>query len=239
MLSRRRLLWLFGGGAITAGAVAAGSILWTRRPPESDRTARGAGTAANPATPVPTAAPGHGELDLGRISSVGAGFAVLETRLGPRRLRLTPQTVVWFEGNEQPYFDGLVAVGDSCDVSGVAYEDRSMTAAHLTLNPLGNLLGVVSLVEGSDLLVHVVYHNPVTVFSPAVTRLHTEVRTKVRPAQGLDLASQLASIPRGDFVLCTGYRTRDGAGYALEINDEGPATNLPAWLKEKLGHDDS
>jgi hypothetical protein len=126
-------------------------------------------------------------------------------------------------------------VGDLAEAAGPLLPDGSLAPVRVTLNSLGNLLGVFSHAEDTDLLVHVVYHNPVIVYAAEATRVHTEARTAILPAVSRGgTAVRLAEVPPGDYVLCNGYRTRAGEPFALQVTVEGHAANLPEWLARQL-----
>lgn len=232
-------------GALSLAAWAAYTRVSADTGADSPQTAAASSPAA--ATPPPplgtvTGADGRAvvhELDLGRISGAAPDTAVLDTGLGPRILRLRPDTVVWLEGTEYPYRPELIADGDRAEAAGTTLQDQSIDAGRITLNPLGNLIGVFGGVDdGGSLIVFPKTGKDVESYSSDPLLVRIDGRTRYFGGRGnyTDANLDISSLKPGSWVMCNGYRSRDGDAHALEcyFGDEAPPHGAPQALLDQI-----
>lgn len=179
------------------------------------------------------------DLDLGRISGAAPGTAVLNTGLGPRVLHLRPDTVVWLEGREYPYRPELIADGDSAEVAGSTLRDHSIDAGRITLNPLGNLIGILGGIDdGGSLLVFPRTGKDVASYSSDPLLVRVDGRTRYFDGRGnyTDANLDISSLKPGSWVMCNGYRSRVGDAHALEcyFGDETPPHGASQALLDQI-----
>lgn len=178
------------------------------------------------------------DLDVGSIESVGPLVATLRNGAGGRLLRVQPDATVWFEGEEEAYQDGMVLAGDWVEASGETLDDMSLATKRLTINSLGNLLGVAYRVEGNDLQIFPRAGRERGAYSPEVMAVHTLGSTKFYKGRGNfgNPNASLADLQAGGSIWCTGFVTRRGERNALEViyGNQLPPDDVPDWLLQRV-----
>lgn len=255
--SRREFLKLGAGTAVSLGALLSPAWLKPARialeatpAARRDRILAPSVAAATPSPPDPSGlrplGPVQGtdgrplsyNMDSGRIASVGSVTATLQTGRGVRLLRLSPDSTVWFEGNEKPYTDGSAVVGDYAVASGTALEDMSLSTRVLTLNALVNQLGAISQPSGFTLPVFLRRGKGRGSWDATPTVWHITPKTKFYRGRGNfdNPNSSLADAKAGGAVVIDGYLTRQGERYALQVyyGSQFPLPDTPSWLLEKV-----
>lgn len=251
MVSRRTLLRGLAATGIGAGTLGATHWMKFVGAAESSRVTspQAAGTMESPIAtstlppPLGTASGADGrpvvhDLDIGRISGAAPGTAVLNAGLGPRILRFRANSIVWFEGMEQPYRPDFIADGDSAEAAGTTLQDYSIDVDRITPNALGNLVGMFGGVEPDGSLA--VFPRTGKAGGNALDPLLLRVdgRTRYFGGRGnYNMANRdVSEVNPGSWVMCNGYRTRAGEGHALEcyFGDETPPADAPQGLLDRI-----
>jgi hypothetical protein len=177
-------------------------------------------------------------LDVGRILGTGPDWAILRSGIGPRLIRLSRDTRLTFEGSETTYADDAIVQGDWAEVAGETLTDYSLQAEHVTLNALGNLIGILASATDEELQVFARSGRERGAFEQEVMHIAVRPDTQFYAGRGnFDIPNRsLAELKSGSWVMCDGYRTRDGAATALKcyFGNELPPDDAPVWLLDLI-----
>jgi len=224
--------WLAYRGERNAGAVSALPLLTVVPDPASTAPEPLGAVTGNDGRPIT-----H-NLDIGRILDVGAGWAVLRSGIGPRLVRLSAETTVTFEASDTPYAVDSIAQGDWAEVAGETLADYSLAATHVTLNSMGNMIGVLDTAADNHLTMYARSGREKGVFAQDPVTLVAGTGTKFFAGRGnFDTPNRTAAeLQRGSWVMCNGYRSRAGKIHATEcfFGNELPPGDAPTWLLDRI-----
>jgi hypothetical protein len=164
---------------------------------------------------------------------------VLNSGIGPRLIRLSRDTTVWIEGAEQSYAPGLIQDGDLAEVWGSTLQDYSMLVKRLTINPLGNLIGVFAKVDAQgSLVIFPRTGREAGTFGSEPITLAVDNRLQLFGGRGNfnEPNRNKADLSAASWIMCNGYRSRDGQVHALQcfFGSELPPPDAPDWLISKI-----
>jgi hypothetical protein len=164
----------------------------------------------------------------------------LNSGIGPRLLRLDEKAVVWLEGKESSYSPGLVADNDWAEAAGTTLEDYSMVVSRLTLNSMGNLLGVLAKPQANSLVVFTRTGREASSYAAEPTEIAFDSRLQLFGGRGnfTEPNRTIGELRVGSWIMCNGYRSRDGVNHATQcyLGNELPPEDTPDWLLAKLAN---
>lgn len=248
MVNRRETLQIMVGGAVgVAGLMVPG---WSSTSPRKAAAkmprrlpiVEAPAAAAVPPEPLGTVTGPDGrplsfDSDRGRVTITGADLFV-QTGIGPRLLRFGADSVADFEGTTRVYASGLAQAGDLVHVRGTTLADYSIAVKQLSINPLGNLIGVFVTADLRSLTVFPRTGKESDTYAEDASEVLYDSRTRLYGGRGnFDQPNRsISDLRRGSWIMCNGYRSRDGGVHALDcfFGNELPPANIPERVLAKI-----